>query len=43
LGTVTIDDVRQFAMALPRTNEALVGGRVKFRIGRLVYLSLTDA
>jgi hypothetical protein len=36
---VTIDDVREFAMTLPRTTEALVGGRVKFRVGRLVYLS----
>jgi hypothetical protein len=38
---VTIEDVRQFAMTLPRTTEALVGGRVKFRIGRLVYLSFS--
>ena len=38
---VTIDDVRQFAITLPRTTEALVGGRVKFRDGRLVYLSFS--
>src|SRR5260370_27712013 len=38
---VTIDDVLQFAMTLPRTPEALVGGRVKFRVGRLVYLSFS--
>jgi len=38
---VTIDDVRRFAMTLPRTTEALVGGRVKFRVGRLVYLSFS--
>jgi len=38
---VTIDDVRHFAMTLPRTTEALVGGRVKFRVGRLVYLSFS--
>jgi hypothetical protein len=38
---VTIDDVRQFSMRLPRTTEALVGGRVKFRVGRLVYLSFS--
>ena len=38
---VTIDDVRQFAITLPRTTEALVGGRVKFRVGRLVYLSFS--
>jgi hypothetical protein len=28
---VTIDDVRQFAMTLPRTTEALVGGRATAR------------
>jgi hypothetical protein len=38
---VTIDDVRQFAMTLPRSTEALVAGRVKFRVGRLVYLSFS--
>jgi hypothetical protein len=36
---VTIDDVRAFASTLPRSTEALVRGRVKFRIGRIVYLS----
>jgi hypothetical protein len=38
---VTIDDVRRFALALPRSYEALVGGRVKFRVGRIVYLSFS--
>lgn len=38
---VTIDDVRRFAMTLPRTTEALVGGRVKFRVGRIVYVSFS--
>jgi hypothetical protein len=38
---VTMDDVRRFAMTLPRTTEALVGGRVKFRVGRIVYLSFS--
>jgi len=33
--------VRGFAIALPRSSEALVRGRVKFRIGRIVYLSLS--
>jgi hypothetical protein len=36
---VTIDDVRAFALTLPRTEEALVRDRVKFRVGRLVYLA----
>jgi hypothetical protein len=37
---VTIDEVRAFASSLPRSSEGLVRGRVKFRIGRIVYLSL---
>jgi hypothetical protein len=38
---VTIDEVRAFALTLPRSSEGLVRGRVKFRIGRIVYLSLS--
>lgn len=38
---VTIDDVRVVALRLPRSYEALVGGRVKFRVGRIVYLSFS--
>ena len=38
---VTIDEVREFALTLPRSSEGLVRGRVKFRIGRIVYLSLS--
>jgi hypothetical protein len=38
---VTIADVRRFAMTLPRTTEGLVGGRVKFRVGRIVYVSFS--
>jgi hypothetical protein len=38
---VTVDDVRRFATTLPRSYEALVGGRVKFRVGRIVYLSFS--
>jgi hypothetical protein len=38
---VTIDEIRTFARTLPRSSEALVRGRVKFRIGRIVYLSLS--
>jgi hypothetical protein len=38
---VTIDDVRSFALTLPRTTEALVRDRVKFRVGRIVYLALS--
>jgi hypothetical protein len=38
---VTADDVRRIAAPLPRSAEALVRDRVKFRIGRIVYLSLS--
>jgi hypothetical protein len=36
---VTLDEVRREALALPRTYEALVRDRVKFRVGRMVYLA----
>ena len=38
---VAVDQVRRFAITLPRTTEALVGGRVKFRVGRIVYVSFS--
>lgn len=38
---VTIDDVRTLAAALPRSYEALVRDRVKFRVGRIVYLTFS--
>jgi len=37
----TIDDVRALAMSLPGTTEARVRGRVKFRVGRIVYLAFS--
>ena len=38
---VTIDDVRELALSLPRSYEALVQDRVKFRVGRIVYLAFS--
>jgi len=38
---VTIDDVRAMARELPRSYEVLVAGRVKFRVGRIVYISFS--
>lgn len=38
---VTIDDVRAVALPLPRTTEAHVRGRVKFRVGRIVYIAFS--
>jgi hypothetical protein len=34
-------DVRQIAMSLPRTTEHLVRDHTKFRVGRLVYASVS--
>jgi hypothetical protein len=41
LSMVTIDDVRRVASTLPRSYEAVVRDRVKFRVGRLVYLAFS--
>ena len=38
---VTIEDVRAFASTLPRAYEALVRDRVKFRVGRIVFLAFS--
>jgi hypothetical protein len=38
---VTIEDVRSFALTLPRTTEAVVRGRLKFRVGRIVYVAFS--
>ena len=40
-GVVTIDDVRALAETLPRSYEAVVRDRVKFRVGRIVYLAFS--
>jgi hypothetical protein len=36
-----MDAAREVALSLPRSYEALVGGRVKFRVGRFVYLAFS--
>jgi hypothetical protein len=38
---VTIEEVRQIAASLPRSKEVLVHHRVKFRVGRIVYLAFS--
>jgi hypothetical protein len=38
---VTAQDVRALASTLPRSYEVLVHGRVKFRVGRIVYLAFS--
>ena len=37
----TVDDVREVATSLPRSYEAWVRGRRKFRVGRIVYLAFS--
>ena len=37
----TVEDVRSVATGLPRSTEAFVRGRVKFRVGRIVYLAFS--
>ena len=36
---VTLADVRAYAEPLPRSYEVFVRGRVKFRVGQIVYLA----
>jgi hypothetical protein len=38
---VTVDDVRAWAMSLPRTSEHLIRDHVKFRVGKIVYASVS--
>ena len=38
---ITVDDVRPIALSLPRSYEVVVGDRIKFRVGRLVYLAFS--
>jgi hypothetical protein len=39
--TASLSDVRAVAMTLPRTTEGVVRGRVKFRVGRIVYVAFS--
>ena len=38
---VTIEEVRSFALTLPRTTEAIVRGELKLRAGRVAYVSFS--
>lgn len=38
---VTVADIREIVRGLPRAYEAVVGDRIKFRVGRLVFVSLS--
>src|SRR5205809_6091561 len=41
MALATIEDARSLALSLPRTTEAIVRGRVKFQVGRIVYLAFS--
>jgi len=38
---VTIADVRRVALPLPRTTEHRIRGRIKFRVGSIVYVAFS--
>ena len=38
---VTADEIRAVAQTLPRSYEVLVRGRIKFRVGQIVWLALS--
>jgi hypothetical protein len=38
---VSAEDVRALASRLPRSTQAFVRGREKFRVGRIVYLTFS--
>jgi hypothetical protein len=38
---VTVDEARSVASALPRSYEAVVRDRVRFRVGRIVYVAFS--
>ena len=38
---ITVDDIREITLGLPRSYEVLVRDRIKFRVGQIVYLALS--
>lgn len=38
---VRVDDVRRLALSLPRSEEHFIRGRVKFRVGPIVYVAFS--
>ena len=39
---VTADEIRALAQTLPRSYEAFVRGQIKFRVGQIVWLALSE-
>jgi hypothetical protein len=38
---ITVDDVRAFVRDFPRSYEVVVHGRIKFRVGQIVYVAFS--
>ncbi|MCW2860262.1 MAG: hypothetical protein JWP48_1970 [Actinoallomurus sp.] len=38
---VTVEDIRRLTSTLPRSEEHLIRDRVKFRVGRIVYVAIS--
>ncbi|MFI6503161.1 MmcQ/YjbR family DNA-binding protein [Nonomuraea typhae] len=38
---ITVEDVRRLAVTLPRSSEHLIRDRIKFRVGRIVYVAFS--
>ena len=38
---MTVADVRAVALTLPRTTEHVIRGRIKFRVGQIVYVAFS--
>lgn len=38
---VTVEDVRRIALSLPRSEEHFIRGRIKFRVGSMVYVAFS--
>jgi hypothetical protein len=38
---VTVEDVREYVLTLPRAYEVFVRGRIKFRVGQIVFVALS--
>jgi hypothetical protein len=41
VGMVAAEDVGRFALSLPRTEEHLIQNRLKYRVGRIVYVAIS--
>ena len=39
---VTVEDVRAYVRTLPRAYEVFVRGRIKFRVGKIVFVSFSE-